>query len=346
MRRVHLVTAGLAILAALAAAPRTTHACSCASRVQLRTTTGQPEGGVEDVPRNVAPILTGNFDADSVEWTTEAGVPVAFTSRRGLQFAACGGYLMELVPTLPLAAATTYVVRVGTRSRAEGESTEFRFTTGANEAPERALPEPSLTATIVSGRAVYDSCVSEVHGCIAVGEHETEVTFLDEAGAVLNWTITSGQSVMERGASPGTACIEARTRDVAGRRSAPLRRCGSELGQREALRSDYDDYRLRCSEGRILPSPEGTFALPAQSADADAGETAVREDERRDAAPSTSEEIEADSNETAVDRPNEANGSSGADGCSAIGATPTLPYCAAVWIAWGSLRRRRRRARL
>lgn len=247
MRNTLLLTAALST-ATMLAMPSTTRACSCLGSVQLRA----PSEGASDVALNIAPLVTGSVSSEMVEWTTAAGVAVPFSARQGALSNACRGNIVELIPQVALTPATEYIIRAYGFGRVASDAPQFRFTTGRAKVEQASLPEPTLAATIVRGRAVYDSCVNEVHGCLSVGAHETEVSFLGDGDELLSWLITSGEEVMERSVPPATICMEARTRDLAGRRSAPVRRCGSELGQREARTSDYDNYRLRCSGGRIL----------------------------------------------------------------------------------------------
>jgi hypothetical protein len=272
MRIARFFVALCAFATSTIALPRTTHACSCAPNVSLVS----PFDGAQAVPLDIAPLLRGHFDESSLQWKAADGTDVPFAARTGSTPGACFGAITELIPSQPLAAATSYVLRVEPRNGASEPAREFRFTTGAANVPQAVLPDPTLTITLVRGRAVYDSCVELVHGCFAVGPHDTELTFLGAGDQLLSWMLVQAEAVIERGAHPDTVCVEARTRDRAGRRSAAVRRCGAELGLRADRISDYDNYRLRCRDGRIVEAPASDVpdasvaALPTVRTDASA----------------------------------------------------------------------------
>jgi hypothetical protein len=241
---------GLTVLAALVLGllmnTATAHACRCRPMVSV-----VPADGAENVPLDIAPIVRGQFfDPAAIRFRDEDGGDVPFTvSRQGAGLESCSGVVVELFPSEPLAPNTRYVIRVVQRQGSEpGDA--FHFTTGDTKVDATLVP-PTLTATLVTD-GLRDSCSSGLGGCLDVGDVEAEVTFLDQFGELLGWTLTRGASTIEVGPPAATVCVEARARDAAGRRSAATRVCGSELGLRPPGPETYDSQRrLRCVGGQL-----------------------------------------------------------------------------------------------
>jgi MYXO-CTERM domain-containing protein len=318
--------------------PVRAHACTCAGTLDIL---GLSDGAV-DVPIDIAPLLRGAFDASQVRLQSQAGVAVPIAVRGGgAGTAACSGQIAELTPQEPLAPNTAYVISVAESGGGRSGTRAFHFTTGAAKVPEQPLAPPPLTVTLLHGNPIRDSCLGmHPHGCLHVGapppQQTVEVTFLDASDNVLGWTLAAGD-VMER--AHDATCVEARTRDAAGRRSAPTRRCGEELAKREARTGDFVDYRLQCREGRVIESAgasgdassgdvnEGGVGA-GDGAAVDTGAGGATSDGR--GATNTSGDLAADTND---------------DGCRAVG-TGGESRDGAWWlITLGLLWQRRRQAR-
>jgi MYXO-CTERM domain-containing protein len=305
-------------------------ACTC-----VPSLTSSLSGAV-DVPLDVAPILRG-YVSGPIQWTAQDGSEVAFDERSGAAPRQCPGPDRELRPRALLAPNTAYSIRAKLNN---DDDAEITFTTGASRVSELPLPKPTLSVTLVH-RRIYDSCVSEVNGCLAVGAAQTEVTVFDPRGNELNWFMVQGELNWEKIGNE-VGCIEARTRNAAGQRSEPLRLCGAELAVREPFKSDYENSYLRCTGGRIpsLLDPDAAVAWPSDAGASNAQAapaTNVTDGGASDGATGTTQAPATAANTEA------ATAAEPDDGCSVAGGTGSGALFGLLAVFAG-LRRRRSRS--
>jgi hypothetical protein len=160
---------------------------------------------------------------------------------------ACGGSSGEIVPAADLEPDTSYVIRAASD---EQESSAVRFSTGSDRAPVRTLTPPRVVASFIEGNPLPDSCAAGTYGCIDVQNAEHFELILRRDGVeVVRW-LAAGPIVADALELP-PECLEARARDVTGRRSEASVLCGDELPVRPARLSDFEDYAPRCEHGVI-----------------------------------------------------------------------------------------------
>ncbi len=267
MLQPQLLTFLPAIMAGLLAAqPGVARACSCGSSAIYLAT---PSDGTTDVPIDIAPVIHGQFQDGAITVTREGGDSVAFELRTEAGLGHCGGRIGELTFKAALEPNTRYVLRADGSESLDFARTEIAFTTGSDRVPDAALSTPALRATFLQGNPTGDSCASEVQGCIGIDDDGTqiELTFVRNEGAQ-RVALLEVDTQITVDFVPD--CVEARTRDAAGRRSAPTVLCGKELHAREATEADYQGGELACDDGAIrqtgAPSEAGAPADEAAKA--------------------------------------------------------------------------------
>jgi hypothetical protein len=255
-RAAQFVLAGAGIAAV--SAPARVHACSCDARPIARS---EPGDGAIGVTVDIAPILGGWFDPQTVAFEHEDGTPVAFDLRTGVGLDLCDRLTGELVPATALAANSRYLIRASAPEQGEGGSTEVSFTTGAERVAESPLSAPSVAVSFVRGNLIVDSCTSDVRGCLTVTGADHAELRLTRGGREQNWTFVRG-TVELNTLTEAPECIEVRARDAAGRRSAVTALCGGDVSIRETRESDYEGYELRCENGVIGDGDEEPMESP------------------------------------------------------------------------------------
>jgi hypothetical protein len=249
---------GIAGLAALA--PARAHACSCAPEPILSS---RPVDGATAVPIDIAPLIVGPFDPDTVTFEREDGTPVAFELRVGKAEDLCSGSNGELVPSAALEPDTVYVIRAE-RFDEEMLASTVRIRTGQELVPELPLQAPRVEASFIRGNPILDSCGGEVRGCLALAGAEHFELTVKQAEQELVRTFVSGSAAQIYSLLVEPDCIEVRARDLAGRRSAATILCGDELHVRDGRRSDFTDEGLRCQDG-VIGDPEPADAGHART---------------------------------------------------------------------------------
>ena len=291
-----------ALLALLMTPPTPADACSCAPNAIWQSTPGD---GATDVPIDIAPVIQGYFEGKTLSLTSEAGTDIAFELTVGGETGACTGHSGELKLEAPLEPNTRYVLRAVSEV-SDGEATEISFTTGSTRVPEVALTAPAFRATFLTGTPFYDSCSSGVHGCIGIDEVDTQVelTFRHASG-LPGIRLVGEDTQVSLGQVP--ECLEARTRDAAGRRSAATILCGKELNQREATEADFQDFSLACDDGVIHPSAPTTDA-GAPASDAGLEVVSSTSDKNGDESSSMDQDVPASSSSTCAVNPGSDSG--------------------------------------
>jgi hypothetical protein len=273
-RAAQFVLAGAGIAAV--SAPARVHACSCEARAIARS---EPDDGAIGVPVDIAPILGGWFDPQTVTFEHEDGSPVAFDLRTGVGLDLCDRLTGELVPATALAANSRYLIRASTPEPEEGGSTEISFTTGEEQVVQSPLPAPSVAVSFVRGNLIMDSCTSDVRGCLTVTGADHAELRLTRDGREQNWTFVRG-TVELNTLAEAPECIEVRARDAAGRRSAVTTLCGDDVSIRDTRESDYEGYELRCENGLIGDGDEEPMESPDAGPDGDTPDGGTRSDAR------------------------------------------------------------------
>lgn len=233
-------------------APNMARACTCSNTVNAML----PAAGAQGVYLDIAPVFAAGFVApETIRWTSATGTAVDFEVRTGFQ-GPCSG-LFELIPRAALEPNTRYVIdaQLANVDPASPEAAQRRieFTTGSERTPELPLAVPSAVLSVVYLEESRGSCESLAHACAAVGDAYTEIaTRLGDEP--LSFTIVRGDvalaSFAPERADPNL-CVDLRTRDPAGRRSAAQTLCGEQLRARAAVESDFDGLTPICKGGRF-----------------------------------------------------------------------------------------------
>lgn len=249
-------------LAMLGALPSRSRACTCVPDAILAS---EPADGARDVPIDVAPIIEGPFEPDSVTLAEEDGAAVVFELNTSPGTTSCTGGNAELRLAADLEPDTTYVLRA---ENADGDTTTVRFSTGSKRVPERELDAPEVRATFIEGNLIRDSCSLEIFGCVAApGTPQVEV--IGTRGDDVLFRAFTGVDLYIDHLEHAPDCIEVRERDAAGRRSEPTTLCGDDLPFRPARASDFPDTALDCHGGMIGPGD----GADAGTQEADAGDS-------------------------------------------------------------------------
>lgn len=255
-----MVMLALAGLGAAALSGRA-RACSC-SLTGLGWSS--PAQGANDVPIDVVPILRGNFA--EVEFESADGAVVAFTRTDAADSATTCVFTAELVPEHPLQATTAYVIRLQQRWW-PGEVTELHFTTGKAASVKRELPAPELELSLIRTARPANTCQHIARGCVrTTAQEQVELAFFKGDELLARRIMADGEATPELGRVPD--CIEARIRDVAGRRSAPTRLCGEQLAFR-LVSPDPAEFYAPCENG-VIALPEGAEQDPQDAGEPDA----------------------------------------------------------------------------
>jgi MYXO-CTERM domain-containing protein len=280
------VAVAIALCAAALLGPSRARACSCAPESITRS---RPADGATFVPTDIAPIIEGHFESDRVALEREDGSAVAFELNTGaaLGYDYCAGLVAELIPTNALEPETTYVVRASHGASGSPERT-VRFTTGSAPVAGEPLVAPEVTISFVRGNPIGDSCLGHVQGCLTVhGEREAAVTVRRVVGAPILGFVR-GTLTFDLLDDGEPECVEVRTRDAAGRRSANATTvCRGDFPIRDAVESDYEGHVLRCAQGAFGKDAENDVAADAGSRDD--GDASIDEREARDGSRKRSE---------------------------------------------------------
>jgi len=305
------------VVAILMAPPSPVHACTCAPNAIWESTPGD---GDTDVPIDIAPVIQGYFEGKTVSLASEAGINVVFELTVGGATGACTGRNGELKLEAPLEPNMRYLLRAVSEIP-NGETAEISFTTGSTRVPEVELAAPALRATFLKGSKLYDGCSSEVQGCIGVDDEDTQIELAFRMSSGVTGIRLVGEDTQVTFDSV-PECVEARTRDAAGRRSAATILCGKELNPREATDEDFRDFALACDDGVIHPS-EPPKDAGAQTSDAGLEVVSSPSDQAKngDEASSMEEDAPASSSSTCAVKP-----SSDSDSLLALLSTLALAF--------------------
>src|SRR5688572_23355360 len=108
LKTASVITNTTAFVLILGLQPRTAAACSWLGNP---IKSSLPANGSEGVPIDVAPIIRGYWEAETLIWETEAGAAVPFDLVSGASASFTEGQTAELVPRELLLPNTTYVIR-------------------------------------------------------------------------------------------------------------------------------------------------------------------------------------------------------------------------------------------
>jgi hypothetical protein len=222
----------------LAFLPRTAHACSWPGSA---ITSSLPHPGDVEVATDVAPIIRGYWEKNSVKWEAEDGTPVEFdlTSHAGVSM--MEGEVAELVPRTPLQPNTRYVIRAlpmgGGNLDPDTERLEFK--TGSEPASTERLMPPSLELKVLTG--FVSGCISAAAiGCMNAGDSSILVEIDDPNGHLLMRDVVTGDVAAHIPKAAG--CGRAWTRSASGRLSDVTELCGSARSTRTFRMGDLDGF--------------------------------------------------------------------------------------------------------
>jgi len=223
-----------------------------------------PTSGASDVPIDVAPIIRGHGDPNSLRWETRAGEPVPFDVKLGPSADFTEETTAELVPRGPLRPNTAYVIhaRLASEFRSEEGEERLEFTTGVGTADADFSRPPALAATVL--KTAPSQCTSHTTaGCIFAGDGQHLLEILDARGNALVRDVVAGD-VLTYVTEP--SCIRVSTRSASGRLSAATQLCGAELELGRA--NDELDGTHPCRGGGFHPAGPTTRKPAAAMADA------------------------------------------------------------------------------
>jgi hypothetical protein len=198
----------LFILAGVAVTPPA-HACSWAG---VAIASSLPEAGATDVPTDIAPIIRGYWQRDSVVWETLDGDPVAFDLISGPSAAFTHGEAAELTPRAPLEPHTRYLIRAKSPHVEPGPDERLEFTTGAHATKPRRLSAPLLEATVIT-EAANGCAPGSVVSCISTGVAMSLIEVRGTDGTLLIRDVIAGDHGVWPIERPG--CVRPFTRDAA-----------------------------------------------------------------------------------------------------------------------------------
>jgi hypothetical protein len=241
------------------------HACSW---VGSAIASSLPEAGASDVPTDVAPIIRGYWQRETVVWETLEGDPVEFDLVSGPSARFMHGEAAELRPRAALAPLTRYVIRAKSLFVEPGSEDRVEFMTGAQAAPVRALAAPVLEATFLT-QAGNGCAPGSFVSCISTGVSMSLIEVRSAHGKVLIRDVIAGDHGVWPIERPG--CVRAQTRDAAGRLSVASELCEPELASRPARQGEAGWMPL-CEHGELrAPSvAETSDAGPGDAGGSDA----------------------------------------------------------------------------
>lgn len=248
------------------------HACSCLDGVIVRA---DPEDGADAVPLNIAPVLRGYVDLDSISLEDEHGAKIAVDVDAG-PAGSCNSVVVTLRPKRELAANTRYTIHAEPSSALEGYTPQGRraitFTTSGALLPDPELAPPQGAAEVVSGTPEAFCFSGRNSVCIAALDPvQLEVRVFSGTELLMLEHTLSTEYPYTFEKKPD--CIELRRRSRTGRRSEPLRFCGDALPTRAWPKTDDGD----AGSGDVLECRGGRLVV-AERADPDAGEPTITSD--------------------------------------------------------------------
>lgn len=268
-----LLSAALVVLLA----PRRAAACSCLGTPIHHS---DPKDGASDVALNQALFVEGVFKPSTVRLEEEGGKPVAFELNAG-PWPGCPGTSADVLPKLPLAPNTRYVLRVEPLYPAAvspGESASIHFTTGAAMLPDEALDAPRGAASVLFD-APQAMCgdSNTVYVCLGLADADDVELIMRRGREVLLRTTTLVQDDAAYAIKQMPDCVELRRRSKTGKRSEPTTICDDALHARRWVTADSMRQVVQCRDGVIgtqEPVDTAGASPPVPMSDAGSG-TAV-----------------------------------------------------------------------
>jgi hypothetical protein len=222
-------------------APSSALACTWLAKT---FTSSLPANGAQGVPIDVAPVIRGSWEPESVVWEAEDGtrVPFDLVSGPSQQFV---GRIAELVPRETLRPMARYFIRANVLLGSMPESIEF--TTGDASADEVPKQPPQVAVSVLNG--IDSSCVSgDSVVCASVGQTTALLEVLGVDGTLLLRDVIDG-NVFTYVTAPG--CVRISARSASGELSAPRELCDAALATRP-VRDELLGFH-ECRDGEFRP---------------------------------------------------------------------------------------------
>lgn len=249
-------------LLGLLSAPSSALACTALARTFVSSL---PVSGSQGVPLDVAPVVRGHWEPDSLVWEAEDGARVPFDLISGPQQQFVGR-IAELVPREPLRPNARYFIR----ARLFGMQESIVFTTGDAMAEAVTDFPPQVAVSVLDG--IRSSCVSgDSMICASVGQTASLLEVLATDGTLLLRDVIEGD-VFTYVTAPG--CVRLSARSASGKLSAPRVLCDDQLPTRPVRDETLGFHECRDGEFRLRdgggPDDTSDAATSAINASADA----------------------------------------------------------------------------